>query len=90
MLGMSQIPLLFLFYFLFFFKLPSLMEMKSLSEVTSGHGNRLEALLDFCLMSMPGVLQHSLLYTYFLCLEILGTKIKQGVPLSFPWSLKLY
>lgn len=66
------------------------MEMKSLSEVTSGHGNRLEALLDFCLMSIPGVSQHSFLYTYFLCLEILGTKIKQGVPLSFPRSLKLY
>lgn len=48
--------------FLLFFKSPSLTGMKSLSEVTLGHGNHLEALLDFCLMSISGVLQHVALY----------------------------
>lgn len=65
MLGLSEMSSLFCLGFFFFFKSPSLLEMKSLSEVTSGHGNHLEALLDFCLMSIPGVLQHSLLCTYF-------------------------
>lgn len=51
-LGMSQIPLL---YFFFFFKALSLMEMKSVAEVTWGHANHLKADLDFCLMSIPGV-----------------------------------
>lgn len=64
--------------------------MISLSEVTSGHANHLEAVLDFCLMSIPGVSQHSLLYTYFLSLEIPATTIKQSVSLSLLWSLKSY
>lgn len=49
--------------------------MKSVAEVTWGHVNHLEAALDFCLMSIPGVSRHSLLYAY-LFLEIPGTKKK--------------
>lgn len=70
--------------FFFFFKSPSLLEMKSLSEVTSGHGNHLGALLDFCLMSIPGVLQHSLLFTDFCLLRHRGPKQSPVLPsLSF-------
>lgn len=82
-LGMSQIPLLY-----FFFKAQSLMEIKSVAEVTWGHANHLKADLDFCLMSIPGVSHHSLLYAY-LSLEIPGTKKKkQAVSFSLRWSLK--
>lgn len=86
MLGMSQIPLLFLFCFFLSRRVSRGWSHSQRwlwdTEITS----KLSWTFALCLYQ---VFCSTLLYTYFLSLEIPGTKIKQGVPFSLLRLLKL-